>query len=75
VGSAAAFSPTVVEKKLTVESRNGPFFDKETGSEWNLFGRSIAGQLKGTQLKKVISVDYFWFAWAAFHPDTMIYNE
>ena len=29
--------------------------------------------LKGTQLKPVILVPQFWFAWSQFHPGTQIF--
>ncbi|MER3458740.1 MAG: hypothetical protein C4309_09070, partial [Chloroflexota bacterium] len=50
------------------------FQDQETGSTWNLFGQATAGPLAGKSLRSVLSHEYFWFAWAAFRPDTVIYR-
>jgi hypothetical protein len=48
--------------------------DMETGSVWNVFGEAVAGELTGTQLQQVIAAPHFWFAWAAFHPETLVYG-
>ena len=49
--------------------------DRETGSEWDVFGRSIGGELNGSQLEPVVSYIAYWFAWAAFHPETAVYPQ
>ena len=46
------------------------FEDDETGSRWDVLGRARSGPLEGTQLDAVEHLDTFWFAWAAFSPDT-----
>jgi hypothetical protein len=74
VGSAAVFYPTAEGKTLTFEWREGQIVDQETSSSWNIFGRAIAGPLKGQELELVIHGTHFWFAWAAFNPDTIIYQ-
>jgi len=48
--------------------------DDQTGSTWDIFGRAVSGPLEGRSLDMVISVESFWFDWAAFHPDTRIYG-
>jgi hypothetical protein len=48
--------------------------DAETGSTWNIVGQATAGPLAGTQLEPIIHGDHFWFSWAAFKPDTVIYQ-
>jgi Protein of unknown function (DUF3179) len=47
--------------------------DKQTGSEWNFDGLAVNGLMKGKQLTRLPFDEGFWFEWAAFHPQTMIY--
>ncbi len=42
------------------------------GNEWDLFGRSVSGPRSGEELGKLTSYNAYWFAWAAFHPDSDI---
>lgn len=48
--------------------------DQETGSEWNIFGEAVSGQLTGEKLGIGKSFVSFWFAWAAFYPETEIWS-
>lgn len=75
VGSAAMFVPEVDGQKLTFKADGSKIIDNETGSEWDVFGRAVAGELEGAQLKPVLSHVHFWFAWAAFRPDTSLYGS
>ena len=50
------------------------FVDQETGSTWNIQGSAVGGPLKGHQLERVEHLDTFWFALAAFEPDTRVVN-
>jgi len=74
VGSAVAYSRIVDDSILDFEFRDGKIFDLQTGSEWNILGQSIAGELSGRQLAPVVSINHFWFSWAAFKPATRIYQ-
>lgn len=74
IGSAAVFYSTVEGKPLTFEWNEGQIVDRETSSSWNIFGKAIAGPLKGQALEPVIHGTHFWFAWAAFNPHTIIYQ-
>ena len=75
VGSSTSFSPRVDGRVLTFEpSGNGRFRDRETGSEWNLSGRAVKGELEGTQLAEIVHGNHFWFAWGVFRPDTEIWR-
>jgi hypothetical protein len=47
--------------------------DVETRSTWNAYGLCLEGPLKGTQLKQVILVPQFWFAWSQFRPATRVF--
>ncbi|MFQ6616738.1 MAG: DUF3179 domain-containing protein [Fidelibacterota bacterium] len=49
--------------------------DEETGSQWNLLGEAISGQLQGQRLETGKSFISYWFAWAAFYPDTGIWSR
>jgi len=37
-------------------------------------GLPAAGELKGKQPTPVVSINHFWFSWAAFKPETRIYK-
>lgn len=73
VGSTAVYSPTVNGKGLTFAKDKKGFFDRQTGSRWNILGTATAGKLKGNQLTAIVHADHFWFSWAAFRPDTEVY--
>jgi hypothetical protein len=68
VGTANAFLATVDGRKLTFESQDGTIVDTQTGSQWSASGRSVGGELDGTQLEALPQVQHFWFSWTAFDP-------
>lgn len=72
VGATGVFETTVDGQRLTFGAVDDDFVDAETGSTWNVLGEATAGPLAGAQLTPVQHVDTFWFAWAAFRPDTEI---
>ncbi|MGI8795456.1 MAG: DUF3179 domain-containing protein [Acidimicrobiia bacterium] len=72
VGATGVFEPTLDGRRLTFEPRKGGFRDTETGSTWDVLGNATGGPLAGSKLIPVEHVDTFWFAWAAFLPDTRI---
>jgi hypothetical protein len=76
MGTAALFQREVEGQTLTfaLDAQNR-LHDTQTDSTWNVFGQAIAGPLAGTQLRRQIAGVYFWFAWAAFRPDTAIYGQ
>ncbi len=51
------------------------YVDEENRSEWNFDGECTYGPLRGKKLTPVLALNAMWFAWAAFHPDTLILNE
>lgn len=71
-GSTTLFLRTVDGDVLTFGLEEGVIRDEETGTRWNKFGKALEGELAGTQLEPVIHAAHFWFAWAAFRPDTEI---
>ncbi len=74
VGAAAAFSRRLDDQTRSFSFMDGKIFDDQTNSEWNILGQAIAGELKGRQLTPVIAINHFWFSWAAFKPETRIYQ-
>ena len=75
VGMAALYRRTVDDTLLTFTvDADGNIVDEETGSTWNVFGTAIAGELEGTQLRQELAAPHFWFAWAAFQPETLVYG-
>ncbi len=74
VGAANVFERTVDGRALTFRSDGDGFRDEETGSRWNFFGAAVDGPLAGARLTPVVHYVPFWFAWAAFAPDTPIYG-
>jgi hypothetical protein len=72
IPAAAAFERTLDARVLSFEAREGRLVDRETGSEWNLFGEAVDGPLKGRQLAPLEGGVHFAFAWLAFRPDSEI---
>lgn len=76
VGSVAVFDRRLDDRTLSFTANgDGTFTDSETGSTWNILGQAVAGELSGAQLTPLLAFDHFWFAWAAFHPETELYGE
>lgn len=75
VGSAAMFEAALAGQELTFHYRSGKIIDEETGSTWDVFGRAVDGELAGSRLQPVLSHVHFWFAWAAFRPDTQVFGD
>ena len=74
VGSTGVFDPVLDGEKLTFRPDGDAIVDNETGSVWNILGEAIEGPLAGKRLTPLVHADHFWFAWAAFKPDTLIYQ-
>ncbi|MCD9624251.1 DUF3179 domain-containing protein [Rhabdothermincola salaria] len=72
VGATGVFSRTVDGQDLTFSRTDDGFRDDETGSAWNVLGQATSGPLEGSQLRAFEHVDTFWFAWAAFAPETRV---
>lgn len=78
VGAVGIFIPEADGQRLTFAlsgtPEDGVFIDEETQSTWDILGHAIDGPFEGAQLERVVHQDHFWFAWAAFKPDTVIYR-
>ena len=73
--AAIAFSSRVDGQELSFATNATGFLDVETGSEWRLDGLATSGPLAGHQLEQITSSFVsFWFAWAAFFPETVIWD-
>jgi hypothetical protein len=73
VGTANAYSRRINGQELIFRFEDGRIVDDHTGSEWNVLGQSVSGELLGQQLAPVVAINHFWFSWAAFKPETRIY--
>ena len=74
VGAANAFARDLDGQPLTFSSIGSQIVDNETGSAWDVLGRAVSGSLVGKQLTPVVAVNHFWFSWAAFKPETRVYQ-
>jgi hypothetical protein len=74
VGASGIFERTLDSQTLSFVADGDTITDEQTGSTWNVLGEAVAGELAGQQLRPVVKVDHFWFSWAAFRPDTRIYQ-
>jgi hypothetical protein len=69
------FNAVLEGQKLTFRKKGEHFTDKETGSTWDITGHSLAGPLKGKQLRVERHSNHLAFAWLAFYPDSEIYGK
>jgi thiol-disulfide isomerase/thioredoxin len=74
VGTVNTFSRELDGRTLTFRHDGERIIDEDTGSEWTVLGRAIAGPLAGKALAPIVNVNHFWFSWAAFRPETRIYR-
>lgn len=74
VGSALAYSRVLGDQLLSFQFDGQNIVDEPTGSVWNIHGRAVDGPLTGEQLTEVVSVNHLWFSWAAFRPETRVYQ-
>jgi hypothetical protein len=74
VGATGVFDPNLEGRLLTFAVDGGRIVDEQTGSTWNVLGQAIEGALAGSSLEPIVHGDHFWFAWAAFKPDTTVYQ-
>lgn len=75
VGTAVAFSRVLDGETLVFKFEEGRIVDEATGSVWNILGQATEGPMAGQQLDPVVSVNHFWFSWAAFNPEARIYQQ
>ncbi len=72
---ALAFHRRVGDRVLVFgHSETGGVYDEQTGSVWNEMGEAVSGPLAGTQLVYLESGVGEWYEFAAYHPDTEIFE-
>ena len=74
VGSTGVFESVLDGQRLTFRAGPDGFTDNETGTVWNVLGHGVSGPLAGQSLTPVVHGNHFWFAWAAFAPETAVYG-
>lgn len=74
VGMAGLFERNLNGQLLSFSYNGTAIVDDQTGSIWNVFGTATSGELAGSQLEQINAFPHFWFAWAAFHPETDVYG-
>lgn len=73
---AMAYRPMLEGETLSFLVESGQIVDEQTGSTWRVDGRAVAGDKAGSQLEPVSRAYVsFWFAWAAYQPETEIWNS
>lgn len=72
IGAVGVFRAEVDGTTLSFTRTPGNAIIDDEGSTWNILGMAIDGPRAGTQLEAVEHLDTFWFAIAAFSPDTTI---
>jgi len=75
VGAANVFARELDGQILTFVYDGSKIIDEQTGSEWNVLGQAVSGDLTGKKLRPIVAVNHFWFSWAAFMPETRIYQK
>ena len=74
IGAVGVYNRNVDGTVLTFQWDGANFRDIETNSKWALTGQAIEGTLQGRQLEPISHDNTLWFAWAAFKPETRIYQ-
>ena len=77
IGATGVFRSELDRQPLNFRRSGGedaPITDVETGSTWSITGLATAGPLAGARLEPVAHGNHFWFAWAAFSPETTIWT-
>lgn len=78
--TASALARTLDGKTLTFEARKSEgdrvaFYDKETGTRWNIEGLGEEGPLAGRTLRRLDSHLSQWYGWSAYFPDTTVFGR
>jgi hypothetical protein len=69
------FYPDTGERLTFEATRSGGIVDATTATRWSIAGEGLSGALQGRRLEPIASAYVaFWGAWAAFHPDTRLWE-
>ncbi|MBM3242205.1 DUF3179 domain-containing protein [Candidatus Poribacteria bacterium] len=74
----SAFSRIVNGRTLEFEldeSSNPRIKDCASDSQWDFEGIAYQGKCERENLTPIPSFKAYWFAWAVFHPDTLVYEK
>lgn len=74
IGTGVAYDRTVDGDTLTFERTADGFRDAETGTTWSIAGLGLDGPLAGSALEPLDQRNDFWFAWAAFYPEALLFS-
>jgi hypothetical protein len=73
IGTVGVYRPVAGDTEVSLEANgDGTFTDTGTGTVFDVLGGAVDGELRGTRLEPVEHLDTFWFAIAAFEPETRI---
>lgn len=75
LGVVNLYEPEAANRELTFGYGDGVIFDHQTRSKWTPKGEAVEGRMRGRELPKIDSVRLYWFAWAAFSPETLLANK
>ncbi len=75
IGATGVFSRKLNDRTLLFVVDGDRFKDAETGTAWSILGKAVEGALAGQQLTPLFHGNHFWFAWAAFQPDSKLYGD
>jgi hypothetical protein len=80
--TGAVFDRRLGDRALTFRLADGAgsddfvVVDEETGTRWQaLSGEALEGPLAGERLTAIPFTQVFWFGWADYYPDTLIYGQ
>lgn len=75
-GGVRGWVAVVADKSLRFSADNEGWFDRETGSRWDLEnGRCLKGKFQGEVLGSVAVTRVFWFAWSSYYPNTKVIDK
>jgi hypothetical protein len=74
MGTANAYWRILDGQELNFYVESQRILDRETGSKWDVLGQALSGKLVGKTLTPVVAINHFWLSWAAFKPETRIYQ-
>ncbi len=73
---ALAFFVDLDGADLTFDVTDEGYRDQKTGSMWRLDGLAVSGPLVGRRLEPLAEAYVaFWFAWADFQPETVVWQR
>ncbi|MEE9586311.1 MAG: DUF3179 domain-containing (seleno)protein [Nitrososphaerales archaeon] len=68
------YERTIDDVTLEFKVENGMLVDTSSGTTWSYSGEGLSGKYADLKLNEVIAPPHFWFAWAAFYPDTGLFT-